>query len=526
MMFALAISLVLALAAPQQAPPQQPEPKLVYLNVIAVDSHGEPVTDLTSDEFQIADARKSQKIAFFRHRDVKPAPAPSLQPNQFSNRTGSNPSHATVILFDLLNERLGTRGQAWDQLIHFLEGLETADDLYLYFLTVDGRLYTVRGFAEGGAGGQDGTGPWTRQIKPLMAAAMHDVARVRPPEIDVNLRVDLTYRALGVLALDLARFPGRKNIVWITDGIPIEISAARSDTGDWVDFTPQLRQYSEALARSGVAIYPVQQIMLGSPEAMGVGENGDSGAGLFGGSGGLGRGGRANVPVGAGMGSLQSLDEFAGLTGGRLSQGKDVGAAIKESRNDSRTNYQIGYFPPPQNWDGKFHKLRITCKRKGVRIQAKTGYYAWAEAPETETRQALDAAASANFDAEEIGLRLSTSPNPVSPNRKDPQIQHFSLHIDANDIALAHVGAQYNAQLRVATIGYLADGRNENSSVFQFSPHYSVQERDNALKDGIAFAQDMKVGPGVRSIRFIVFDRGSGAIGSITIPVNTAAHLP
>ncbi len=519
-MFASSIALLLALAAPPQTQTPELEAKLVYLNVVAVDSHGEPVTDLTSDDFQVADAGKPQRIVFFRHREVNSAPAAALKANELSNRQGLYPSHATVILFDLLNERFGTRGQAWDQLIHFLEALENADDLYLYFLTVDGRLYTVHGFAEGGAGAREGTAPWTRQIKPLMDAAMRDVARVRPPEIDVNARVYLTYRALGVMAFELSRFPGRKNIVWVTDGIPLQISAARSDTGEWEDFTPLVRQYSEMLAQSAVAIYPVQQIMIGSPEAMGVGENGDPGAGLFGGGGAPGRG-RGNSTVGAGMDSLQSLDQFAGMTGGRLSQGKDIGAAIKESRNDSRTSYQIGYFPPPQNWDGKFHKLRITCKRKGVRTQAKTGYYAWAEAPGDKTRRVVASAISTNFDAEEIGLRATVSPDP-----KDPHIQHFSLHIDANDIALPRAGPRYTGQLRVATIGYLANGRNENSSIIQFDPHYTAQERDNALKDGIDFNQDMKVGPDVRSIRFIIFDRGSGAIGSITVPANASLQGP
>ena len=507
-MLAIAIELVLALAAPQQAQTPQPEPKLVYLNVIAVDPHGDPVTDLTSDDFQVADAGKPQKIALFRHRDEKLAPAVSLQPNEFSNRTGANPSHTTVILFDLLNERFGTRGNAWNELVHFLQPLEASDDLNLYLLTVDGRLYTVHGFAEGEAGGKEGTAAWTRQIKPLMDAAMRGATRVRPVDIDVNVRVELTYRALAGLTVELSRAPGRKNIVWVTDGVPIFLSPRRSDTGDWVDFSEQLRRYSDTMARSGVAIYPVQQILIGARDVGSPGAPGSAAA------------------IDSGLDDLQTLDEFAGLTGGRLDRGKDIGEAIKEARNDLRISYQIGYFPPLQNWDGKFHKLHITCKRKGVRIQAKTGYYAWADAPETETRQALDSATSTNFDAEEIGLRVKVSPNPVSPNPQQPQIQHFSLHIDANDIALPRVGAQYSGQLRVATIGYLADGRNENSSVFQFSPHYSAQERDNALKDGIDFAQDMKVGPSVRSIRFIVFDRGSGAIGSITIPVNNSAHLP
>ena len=44
--------------------------------------------------------------------------------------------------------------------------------------------------------------------------------------------------------------------------------------------------------------------------------------------------------------------------------------------NDLHFFYQIGYNVPPDNWNDKFHKLRVTTTRKGVRIQAKTGYCA------------------------------------------------------------------------------------------------------------------------------------------------------
>jgi hypothetical protein len=60
--------------------------------------------------------------------------------------------------------------------------------------------------------------------------------------------------------------PGHKSIVWLTDGIPIELGPRRSDIGDWVDFTPLLLQLSEAFDRSSVAIHPVRQVMFGSPE--------------------------------------------------------------------------------------------------------------------------------------------------------------------------------------------------------------------------------------------------------------------
>lgn len=79
------------------------------LNVIALDNHGQPVNDLTSDDIQVSDAGKQQKIAFFRHNDSKLSLAPVLGPNEFSNRAGTQVPHATVILFDLLNESFGTR---------------------------------------------------------------------------------------------------------------------------------------------------------------------------------------------------------------------------------------------------------------------------------------------------------------------------------------------------------------------------------------------------------------------------------
>ena len=84
---------------------------MVDLNVVALDSHGQAVTDLTRDEFRVSDNGKPQTIAFFRHRDsTLGAMFPRWRPNEFSNRGRANVPRATLILFDLLNETFGTRG--------------------------------------------------------------------------------------------------------------------------------------------------------------------------------------------------------------------------------------------------------------------------------------------------------------------------------------------------------------------------------------------------------------------------------
>jgi VWFA-related protein len=473
---------------------------MVDLNVVAVDSHGAPVRDLTSDEIRVTDSGRPETIAFFRLRDSKRGPVRPLEPNEFSNRSANNIPRATLILFDLLNESFSTRGTAASQLISDLEALETPEYVYLYLLTLDGRLFPVHGLpSQGAVGPPEGT-PWTRRIKPLMEDALREVLRTRPVDIDVAVRVQITYSALSVIAAELSRVPGHKNIVWITDGVPIELGPNRSDTGDFVDFTPLLREMSDEFDRSGVAIYPVRQIMLGTPTHI------DDGP--------------APVPANGtvGLGSMDTLDQFAELTGGRPDVGKDIGAAVRQAIDDARTSYQIGYYPPEKNWDDKYHKLRVACTRKGVRIQAKTGYYAWREGPGARAEEAIDSSIPTTFDAAEIGLRATLSPDP-----KGGGTERLDARIDAQDVLLVHEGNLYNGQLRLAVVGYDAGGRPWRGPVIPLDLHYSAEERERALQQGIVFSQIVAITEELKKIRMIVFDRGSSAIGSVTIPVGETA---
>ena len=126
-----------------------------------------------------------------------------------------------------------------------------------------------------------------------------------------------------------------------------------------------------------------------------------------------------------------TLNQFADMTGGRAGVDRDIAAAITQATMDARTSYQIGYYAPEESADGKFHKLRIACTRKGVRIQAKTGYYAWPQAPDAEALQAIRAAITQPVDAAEIGLRATLVQDPGSAATR-----HLRVRIDANDIAL------------------------------------------------------------------------------------------
>ena len=495
--------------APGAAGPEQ-DSRLVNLNVVAVDNHGDPIADLAASDFEVTDNGKKQTIAFFRHNDSKLWRTPKLAPNEFSNRGGPRTTRATVILFDLLNESFSTRGVAWNQLVHNLEAFESADALYLYILTLEGRLYAVHGFeSEEGEPAQGKGAPWTSQIKPLMDNAMRAVMRVRPVDIDVAVRVQITFAALDMLAVQMSRVPGRKNIVWVTDGVPIELGPNRSDTGDFADFTQELRQLSEHLDLSGVSVYPVGQIMLGSSDTVGSNSRDSAAGSMTGGSG--------------GVSSAETLNQVAALTGGRPNSGKDIGSAVKQAMTDVRTSYQIGYYVPLNNWNGKFHKIKVKSARKGARIQAQSGYYAWPGPPDAEANQAIKTAMGTTFDAAEIGLHGSLTMDPSGGGKA-----RFDARIDAGDIVLANEGDQYSGQLRVEMIGYVAGNLMQRSPVVPLDIQYTAAQRDQALKDGIAFTRDLVIDKEMTKLRLIVCDSGSNAIGSLTIPIQrpspAAAH--
>jgi VWFA-related protein len=493
----IAAALILTCASFHAAQSLQSPNTVVNLSAVALDSHGRPVSDLTAEEFTITDAGKPRNIAFVRHIERRLAAGPALGPNEYSNRRGAGIPHATVILLDLMNQRFDTRALSSNELVHYLQTVEAADYLYLYILTIDGRIFTVRGLPDPERPSPEDGATWTRNIKQTMDSAMRTVLRVRPVDMDVMGRVQLTYSSLESLAARMSIVPGRKNIVWITDGVPLSLGPMRSDTGDFVDFTPLLRRLSTELERSEIAIYPVRQIMIGSadapPDAPGV---------------------PARNGPGSGIQSAETLNQFAAMTGGRPDGGKDIGGALTRAMNDARTSYQIGYYVPEDSLDGKFHKLRIVCRRKGVRIQVRTGYYAWPEEPGNDARQAMRTAFSQSFDAAEIGIRAI-----VSQSAATARGLHVDTLINARDIALLRGSDRYLGQLSVAVAGYEEGGAAHPSAIHPIPLDYAEKDREKLLTEGIRYSIDVPISANVTSLRFAVFDENSKTLGSVTIPV-------
>jgi VWFA-related protein len=459
-------------------PGKAPAPQ-VHLNVVAKDSHGQAVMDLTRDDFQVFEGSKPQRMVSFRRNEQNVKRVMQAAPDEYSNRSGAPTVPVRVILFDLLNARFEDRGYMLNQLVPALQHVEAGDSLYFYILTMNGTLYPVHGLSDAA-----GAKPWTDDVKALLDDATREVFRLRPTDIDVDMRVRMTYHALESMANLVAAAPGRKSLIWISHGVPISLGPGNQLVYESVDYSPLLQRLTSMLDRAEVAVYTVRQ-----PKSMAPAAGSTASASAAGPTGEL---------PGISMSTEETLDQFAQLTGGHAFMTPDIRGAIALAASDARVSYQISYEPPLGNWDGKYHKIRVTCTRKGVKLETKQGYYAFANlaAEGDQEKAAVETAIASGLNATEIGIYAKLSEHDTAPHNVE-----LAIRIDPADVS---------GRLAVSVAGYLKDGRMEIFPVEEVTPKAGeaiLSERRLTLTDG------------VEKLRVLVYDRGSGALGSLAIPL-------
>ncbi len=186
---------------------------------------------------------------------------------------------------------------------------------------------------------------------------------------------------METLANQLAAFPGRRDIVWITNGMPNVWNPKTPCNGDWVDCALYVPHLSVTLDKDEVAIDPVSYTSSPMPDM------------------------------------TRDMEQIAGLTGGWLYMGEEIRQVLKEVAREAAVSYSIYYDPGADNWDSKFHKVRLTLGRKGIKVRSKQRYYALPDKrPENAKQQAaLATVFQRAADDPAIGLRAAIAAEPGKP---------------------------------------------------------------------------------------------------------------
>jgi VWFA-related protein len=507
---------------------------LVQADVIVQDKKGNPVSDLTRDDFVLRDQGKKQPISVFsvESNQALSPPAQPLPPDTFTNRLeyrGSVPHSLTVILLDTLNTGFGDQAYAKAQIVRFLSQLQPQDRVALYALggsirilhdfTSDAAplirtLARYRGDIPPGSVASELPGPEPGQaaasdMRSFLAGGSQDLnGWLRESDQSMsdflrrNRELD-TCAALEAIAQHLARFPGRKNMIWVSAGLPVP-----RDPKALPLFVQEIDRATRALNDANVAVYPVDaRGLIGVPALAAsnpqIGRTSDF----------------ANITA-----NIATMKEMAERTGGRaFYNDNDIKGAVRTAIADSRTTYLLGYYPSHGQWDGKFREIKIKVNRPGLRLRYRRGYLALApgSSSEAERNASMEAAVWSPLDPTTVRLTVKAQATPGST----PASGSISLamQIDPHDITFRPENDRWVGSIDLVFVELDAQGRNLHGESATIRINLIRPNYEKLLQGELgelAINRDLQITPGTFRVRVVVRDGPSEALGGVSIPLS------
>ncbi len=410
---------------PQQQDPQPVPPRIrsginyVRVDAIVTDKQGNPVIDLTKDEFRIKEDGKPQTIDSFSLVKIDPvaqqfdAPVREIRSLFDEQREAQRPDvRLFIILLDDYHVRRGNDMAVRKPLIEFIENqLAPADMVAIMY-----PLTPVTGLT------------FTRNRKALVSAIENFQGRrfdyqprneyeekyaYYPAQTVEMIRNQVVMTALKGAAIRLGGLrEGRKSIIFVSEGfttiLPPQLNdpvaanpgvrnpargtqVQNTDRMEWnatVDMVSDLSLIFTEMNRNNTSVYAVDPKGLAAFEYdinQGVGLQTD----------------RKYLEMG-----LDTLRALADNTDGRaIINRNDIGKGMQQIIRDASAYYLIGYNSAQAPTDGRFHKIDVDVTRKGVDVRARKGYWAYTaedaariDAPRVEAPPAVTAALSTLVD--------------------------------------------------------------------------------------------------------------------------------
>jgi VWFA-related protein len=535
---------------------------LVVLDVVASDDKGKPVTDLKAGDFTLLEDAKEQKISIFHLQQPAGAPAdskaaPPLPPNIFTNALAAQPlGPRNVIVLDAWRTSPTSQMYARSQVIKFVKELSLNEPMAIFEFG-NHALHMLQDFTSDRALLLEAA----KKIKPELSVVQWDSAagRFSPGGYyRSNYGAAIEAQALQELATTLATYPGRKNLIWISDSMtvnPYSHYGMGGPTGrlerslvlgafDIVenDNGAEHRKSARALMDSQTAIYPVDPTGVeGVPFAFTAAsasspfsaENGS--ISRFSGFGDpFGNFGIDESPLFQGSryrhAVYDEMDDLAARTGGKAFHGRnDIAKALAESVTDGSTYYELGYYPTNHYWDGHFRQITVKVNRPGIKVRYRPGYSAID--PESYTKrpvamQNADLGRALDLSTPvETALTFYARVTPPSPETENMVAIQYA--IDARGINFAPGDSD---ELEHASVDCVAQAYTEKGTIVKASANtYQASLKPENFKKisqtGFPCRQKLDLPAGTYILKLAARDNTTGAMGTVNARV-TVPKLP
>jgi VWFA-related protein len=448
-----------------------------------------------------------------------PAKVSSLPPNVFSN-TETDSAITTIVLFEGLNTRLDDQLYAQQQVARFLGQLNPEDRVGIYSLgrtlrvlheftsDASGLLSTLKKFKGESQGDVESSNPVPASTNSdTLNRLMNDLTH-READFANRNRVQMTVEAMKIIARRVERMPGRKNLVWVSGSFPIAIGFQDpiGSPNEPQAFQLEIESAAQALMNANVAVYPVDARGLMTDQT-----NSAATAAQL-----TTVNGQLVVPkpdLRVGADEHTTMDLIAGRTGGLAFYNNDLLGTIRHALDDSEVTYTLGFYLDSNEMDSKFHEIRVKVERKGVNVRTRKGYIASTPEPTpapAEREQLIRSIADAPLDAAgvTIGARYDRM------DRTKPNAVTLTAYIDTVPLQFSNQDGKFVDLLDLSIAEQAADGRTLKIASEVIRMNLSPERYRQVKLQAFPVQKMIEVLPNTRFVRVVVYDRGSGLIGS------------
>jgi VWFA-related protein len=340
---------------------------------------------------------------------------------------------------------------------------------------------------------------------------------------------DTTFALLTVVR-SLSSYPGRKTIVFFSEGLPASpVLSAKLDT--IIDAANRANVTAYAIDAHGLRSKSSAIAMKKEMEAFVEERFRQLATGAD----------RTEQPLSMDfervedtlrLDSKTGLARLAGDTGGFLvEQSNDLSAAFRRIDEDTQFHYLLTYSPLNTAFDGRFRTIQVKVRRPGLQVFARKGYRVlrrpgMADALDDETAAAAMLDRSPLPNAFAIHAATFSFPDPARPGLMPVLVQvatdRLRLEPDARR-------ATYTGDATIVVRIRDGQGREVQKTSQQYVLSGDLKDVDAARRGEILFYRELDVAPGIYTAESIVFDALAGTasarIATVTVPAVEGSGL-
>jgi VWFA-related protein len=559
--------------APAVAQAQQPayetstvlkvKSRLVVVDVVARDGKGVAITDLKQEDFTVLEDGKEQKLRIFsfQHPDDSVAAASPQAPANGMNVVDNLPHFQAgralnVVLLDALNTSRLNQVSMRQAMIKFLETLPANEPIAVYLLS--DRIHLLQDFTTDPAVLKNVVRSFKGSNSPLLtvsadgspiAPVLPGVAQSLPPQMAAQIkefqdqmtvdatdqRVQATLAALNTLSRTLSGYPGRKNLIWLSETFPFDVmltSISGRSSLNSRNYSPAIARTGNMLSDSQVAIYPLDARGLAGTGIFNVAnEVNQNGATLRG-----SMGSQMDRESDDRMAAHGTMNDLADRTGGRAFYNRnDLDGALRDSITDGSTYYTLGYYPENKDWNGGFRNIQVKLKRGGVKLRYRIGYFAvdtaaFAKLNPKQQDQEFDDALSLNVP---ISTALPFQALVMPPSAKTQNKMIVNYHVDPHALSFeaSNDGLQaVNMECAVRVFPKKNLDKPIATEAQKMGGALNADAYAKIMKGFFPCRDQLALQPGDYLLRLGVRDNVTGLIGtanaSLTIPADSSSANP